>query len=171
MWSFVTIASVTSGCFDPEPPRPNPCAKDLYVFEVEGNRVRLEEIAIRKARFFHEEKPHALPNILDGSRIRRIDRRHRAGVGAIAVLLPLVLTPDRGEERHDKLLFHQLCAMHDDDLRHRRLVLPKPRLQRGAQFGADAPPPPLSMTLQASAGAEKQVRWQIKSPGGAAGAS
>jgi hypothetical protein len=55
----------------------------------------------------------------------------------------MVLAAVRDQERHHELLFHQLRAMHDDDFWHWRLVLPKPRLQWGAQFGAGDPPPAL----------------------------
>ncbi len=48
-----------------------------------------------------------------------------------------------GKERHDDLLFHELRAVHDDDLGHRRLVLPEPLLQRRAEFGTDVPSPAL----------------------------
>jgi hypothetical protein len=40
------------------------------------------------------------------------------------------------------VLFHELCAVHDDDFGHRRLVLPKPRLQWGLSR-VSAPPPAL----------------------------
>jgi hypothetical protein len=90
-----------------------------------------------------KEKPHALPNIRVRSRISRTGGGDRAGVGAIALLLPVVLAADGGKGRHDDLLFHELRAVHDDDFGHRRLVLPEPILQWRAEFGACAPSPAL----------------------------
>jgi hypothetical protein len=57
----------------------------------------------------------------------------------------------------------------DDDLMHRRPVLPKPRLQRGAEFGAGAPPPALSMTLQAPPGRRSKFDGKSEAPAGQPG--
>jgi hypothetical protein len=50
-------------------------------------------------------------------------------------------TAGRGDTT--SLLFHQLSAVHDDDFRHWRVLLPKPVLSRGAGVGAAAPLPAL----------------------------
>src|SRR5712672_3169584 len=62
--------------------------------------------------------------------------RNASGIGAIALLLPVVLKAGRKRFRHDIVLFHQLSAVHDDDFRHWRVVLSKPVLSCGVR----APP-------------------------------
>jgi hypothetical protein len=81
---------------------------------------------------------NALGNPLVGSRKRRAGGRHRSGVGAIAVFIPLVREVSA---RHDNLLFHQSSAMHDLAVRQWRVLLSKPILWcTGAAAGiADDP--------------------------------
>jgi hypothetical protein len=44
----------------------------------------------------------------------------------------MVFEADREGRLYDVLLFHQLSAMHDDDIWHRRVVLPESILSRFA---------------------------------------
>ena len=99
-----------------------------------------------------KEKPHTLPNVVACSGIGRTNGGDRAGVGAIAVLLPVVLAADGWKERHDDLLFHELRAVHDDDFGHRGLVLPEPLLQRRAEFGTGVSSPAPLIYVSASHG-------------------
>jgi hypothetical protein len=74
---------------------------------------------------------NALPSDLVGSPICCADGVDRRSINAIAVLLSMVLETKHGESRrHDVVLFHQLSAVHDHDLRHWRVVLPKSVLSR-----------------------------------------
>jgi hypothetical protein len=61
------------------------------------------------ARFFDQEKPHAHPNIVAGSRIRHTDGGDRAGIGAIAEFLPMVLGEDCGERRRQSTPLKNMC--------------------------------------------------------------
>jgi len=45
--------------------------------------------------------------------------------GAIAIFLSVVFQAGLSPCRHDILLFHQLSTVHDDDLRHRWVLLPE----------------------------------------------
>ena len=72
------------------------------------------------------------PNPPAGFRIRRADRADRPGIGAIAILLPMVFEAEHEGGRHDILLFHQLSAVHDDCVGHRRVLLSKPVLSCGS---------------------------------------
>jgi hypothetical protein len=67
----------------------------------------------------------ALGNPLVGFRKHCAGGRHRSGVRAVAVFIPLVREVSA---RHDNLLFHQSSAMHDLAVRQWRILLSKPIL-------------------------------------------
>jgi hypothetical protein len=62
------------------------------------NRTSAKKWSNLEGAVLDKEKPHALPNVIACSGIGRTDGGGCAGIGAIAVLLPVVLAADGGKE-------------------------------------------------------------------------